>query len=107
LAAGGLGLALAIEHPFVALFGFACAGAGFSIVFPTALSAAGRTAGRSAGPAIAAVSSLGYLGFLIGPPAIGFVAEAFGLGVALFIVVILSAFIVPLARAAENTKPDA
>lgn len=107
LAAGGLGLALAIEHPFVALFGFACAGAGFSIVFPTALSAAGRTAGTSAGPAIAAVSSLGYLGFLIGPPAIGFVAEAFGLGVALFLVVILSAFIVPLARAAENTKPDA
>ncbi|CAN5178125.1 MFS transporter [soil metagenome] len=106
VAASGLGLALVIGHPFVALAGFACAGAGFSIVFPTALSAAGRTEGVAAGPAIAAVSSAGYLGFLIGPPAIGFVAEASGLGVALFLVVILSAAIVPLARAADGKKPD-
>ena len=107
MAAGGLGLALATGHPLITLFGFACVGAGFSIVFPIALSAAGRTAGTSAGPAIAAVSTAGYFGFLVGPPAIGFVAEVFGLGTALFIVVILSALIVPLARATDETKPDA
>ena len=107
VAAGGLGLALATGHPLITLFGFACVGAGFSIVFPIALSAAGRTTGTSAGPAIAAVSTAGYFGFLVGPPAIGFVAEVFGLGTALFIVVILSALIVPLARATDETKPDA
>ena len=42
-AAVGLGVALAVAQPVVALAGFACAGAGFSIIFPTALSAAGRT----------------------------------------------------------------
>lgn len=105
VAAGGLGLALILGHPLVALAGFACAGAGFSIVFPTALSAAGRTEGVAAGPAIAAISTAGYLGFLIGPPTIGFAAEALGLGAALFFVVILSATIVPLARTVNNKKP--
>ena len=106
VAAGGLGLGLALGHPLIALAGFACAGAGFSIVFPTALSAAGRAEGVTAGPTIAAVSTAGYFGFLIGPPTIGFAAEALGLGVALFFVVILSAIIVPLARTVGGKKPD-
>lgn len=99
LAAVGLGLALAAAQPYLALLGFACAGAGFSIVFPAALSAAGRTEGMAAGPALAAVSTAGYTGFLIGPPVIGFAAELLGLGGALYIVVILSAAIVLLAGA--------
>lgn len=97
LAAVGLGVALAVAQPVVALIGFACAGAGFSIVFPTALSAAGRTEGMAPGPALAAVSTAGYTGFLVGPPAIGFVAELLGLGGALYIVVALSATVVFLA----------
>lgn len=97
LAAVGLGVALAVAQPVVALIGFACAGAGFSIVFPAALSAAGRTEGMAPGPALAAVSTAGYTGFLVGPPAIGFVAELLGLGGALYIVVALSATVVFLA----------
>ena len=99
LAAIGLGVALAAGQPLVALVGFACAGAGFSIVFPAALSAAGRTKGMAAGPALAAVSTTGYTGFLVGPPTIGFVAEWTGLGVALYLVVALSAVIILFAGA--------
>jgi fucose permease len=98
LAALGLGLSLAVGQPAVALVGFACAGAGFSIVFPVALSAAGRAKGVAPGPAIAAVSTAGYSGFLVGPPAIGFLAEAVGLGTALYVVVLLSATIAVLSR---------
>ena len=97
LAAVGLGVSLAAADPFFALVGFASAGAGFSIIFPATLSAAGNKEGISAGPALAAVSSAGYFGFLVGPPSIGFVAEALGLGGALYIVVALSAIIVLLA----------
>ncbi len=97
LAAVGLGISLAVAQPAIALVGFASAGLGFSIVFPTALSAAGRTESVAPGPALAAVSSAGYFGFLIGPPIIGFVAELIGLGGALYIVAILSAAIVLLA----------
>jgi MFS family permease len=99
LAALGLGISLAIGQPLLALIGFACAGAGFSVVFPVALSAAGRTEGMTVGAALAAVSTAGYTGFLLGPPAIGFAAELFGLGAALYIVVALSGAIVLLARA--------
>jgi MFS family permease len=102
IAAVGLGIALAAAHPFVALIGFACAGAGFSIVFPTALSAAGRTGGPT-GPALAAVTTAAYTGFLVGPPFIGFLAELTGLGYALYLVVALSTAVIVLAGAV-NTK---
>ena len=99
LAAVGLGVSLLTAQPLISLIGFACAGAGFSVVFPAALSAAGRSQEMPTGPAIAAVSTTGYFGFLVGPPAIGFAAEVSGLGTALFIVVGLSAGIFLLAGA--------
>jgi len=102
IAAVGLGVALAAGRPPVALFGFACAGAGFSIVFPTALSAAGRTGGTATGPALAAVSTAAYTGFLVGPPLVGFLAELTGLGNALYLVVTLSVAIVAFAGAVNT-----
>jgi MFS family permease len=96
------GAALAAAQPLVAFLGFACAGAGFSIVFPTALSAAGRTGGPT-GPALAAVTTAAYTGFLVGPPFIGFLAELTGLGYALYLVVALSTAVIILAGAV-NTK---
>ncbi len=102
LAATGLGIALAVGQPFVALLGFACAGAGFSIVFPAALSAAGRTEGIATGPALAAVSTAAYTGFLVGPPSIGFLAEATNLGYALYLVVALSIAVAIFAGAVKS-----
>ncbi|MGI9051025.1 MAG: MFS transporter, partial [Rubrobacteraceae bacterium] len=102
LAAVGLGISLAAAQPAFALIGFASAGMGFSIIFPTALSAAGRTEGVAPGPALAAVSSAGYFGFLVGPPIIGFAAELLGLGAALYIVVALSAAVAVLAGAVRG-----
>ena len=102
LAAVGLGVALAIGNPIFALVGFACAGAGFSIVFPLALSAAGRTEYVAAGPALAAVSTAAYTGFLVGPPTIGFVAELTSLSAALYLVVALSTAVVILGGAVKT-----
>ena len=102
IAAVGLGLALAVAEPLVALVGFACTGAGFSIIFPAALSAAGRTEGMAPGPALAAVSTAAYTGFLVGPPFIGFLAELTGLGYALYLVVALSAAIIVFAGAVKT-----
>jgi MFS family permease len=100
----GLGAALAIGHPVAALVGFACTGAGFSIVFPLALSAAGRVGTMAPGPALAAVATAGYFGFLVGPPTIGFAAELLSLGGALYLVVILSAAIILLAPAVRKSE---
>ncbi|CAN5477845.1 MAG: MFS transporter [Actinomycetota bacterium] len=99
VAAVGLGTSLAVGNEYAALVGFGCAGIGFSIVFPAALSAAGRSEDSAPGPALAAVATAGYFGFLVGPPSIGFAAELLGLGGALYIVVALSAVVVVLAGA--------
>ncbi|BBL79525.1 MFS transporter [Rubrobacter xylanophilus] len=104
LAAFGLGASLAAVHPLAALAGFACAGLGFSAVFPAALSAAGHSPDMPPGSAIAAVSTAGYLGFLVGPPAIGFLAELAGLGGALYLVVALSATIALLSGAVGRAR---
>ncbi len=98
LAAVGLTFALTLESVPAALFGFLCAGAGYSVIIPLVFSAAGRLDGRSAGPGLAAVTTAGYLGFLAGPAVIGFVAEASTLPVALGLVVVLSICGASLAR---------
>jgi predicted MFS family arabinose efflux permease len=82
LAAAGLGMALLLGSAAGAIVGFAVMGLGLASVFPLALRAAGYDPAIS-GPAVAAVSSVGYAGFLTGPPAIGLLAELFGLGGAL------------------------
>jgi MFS family permease len=89
LAAAGVTLALAVGTVPAALVGFVCAGAGFSVLVPLVFSAAGRLDSRSAGPGLAAVTTAGYLGFLAGPPVIGFIAEQHTLPVALGVVVVL------------------
>lgn len=86
LAALGLGLALAIGHPLVAVVGFGSVGFGIANIIPVLFSAAGNVPGTAAGSALAAVATTGYFGFLAGPALIGFVAELTGLPAALGLV---------------------
>jgi MFS family permease len=106
IAAVGLGVSLLLARPLAALAGFACIGLGLSIVFPAALSAAGYRVSGSPGGAIAAVSTTGYFGFLVGPPTIGFVAGGSSLRVALGIVVLLSLAIALLAGSVGRPPSD-
>ena len=79
LAAAGLGTALILGSAVGAIVGFAAMGIGLAAVFPLALRAAGYDPSIS-GPAVAAVSSVGYAGLLTGPPVIGLLAEGAGPG---------------------------
>ena len=100
VAASGLTLALVTGWVPTALLGFAAMGAGIGVVVPVLFRAAGSTPAISAGAGIAAVSTIGWLGFLSGPPAIGFVAGAVGLRTALVLVVLAILAMVLLARSA-------
>jgi MFS family permease len=71
----GAALAVLVPVPAAAVVGFACIGAGLASAFPAVLAASSRTPGVAPGAGIAFVSTLGYTGFLAGPPLIGFVAE--------------------------------
>jgi fucose permease len=103
LAASGLALALLVDSTALALVGFALVGAGLATLFPITLSAAANAPGMAPGAGIAAMSSTGYFGFLIGPPLIGFVAELVGLRGALVFVVALGVAIFLLAGNAART----
>jgi MFS family permease len=90
IAAFGMAFGLLSGGAVTALIGFACVGIGFSTVVPMVFSAAGNTPGVSAGVALASVTTLGYAGFLIGPPSIGFIAQLCGLKLGLGIIVMTS-----------------
>jgi MFS family permease len=72
----------------VAALGLLAAGLGIAVLFPLTLRAAAGQPGGS-GPAIAAVSSVGYIGFVVGPPLIGGIAELVSLRAALLVVVVV------------------
>ncbi|MGZ8376950.1 MAG: MFS transporter [Gemmatirosa sp.] len=107
LCAAGLGIALALSSPWAAVVGFGAVGAGLSSVFPTVLASAGRMPGQSPGTAIAAVSTFGYTGFLVGPPVIGLVAEGSSLRVGLAVVVAAGLVIAALAGTLRAPPGDA
>lgn len=75
------GLFIAVFFPTLvfATVGFLLVGLGVSSVVPILYSQAGKSTTMNAGMALASVSSIGFLGFFMGPPLIGFIAEAFGL----------------------------
>jgi MFS family permease len=88
---GLVGAALAPNAP-VAVIAFFVGGAGISIAAPTLLGAGGRGASaRERGKAVATVTTIGYLGFLVGPPLVGGVAEAVGLRTSFAVLALLAA----------------
>jgi predicted MFS family arabinose efflux permease len=101
LAAGGLGLAQATATVGWSVAGFAVMGLGLSAVFPLALRSAGFH-GDAPAPGLAAVSTVGYAGFLLGPPLIGLAAELASLRSALVIVCALCVVAAVLASGIED-----
>lgn len=98
IAATGLTVAVLVPATVGALVGFAITGAGLASILPIAFSAAGDVAGRAEGEAVAAVASVGYAGFLAGPPLIGYVADAVGLRASLALVAVAVASLAVTAR---------
>jgi fucose permease len=87
LAAAGMAMALVAAQPVPSIVGFALMGAGLAPVVPLLYTAASRAPGSTSAAAIAAASSIGYSGMLIGPPLIGAIAHVTSLAVALWVVV--------------------
>jgi len=93
VAAVSMALVLITRNAPLAFIGFALVGAGLALVAPILFSAATRVPGVSRAAAIASVTSIGYAGFMIGPPLIGGLAHASSLSVALTVVVFSAALL--------------
>ena len=76
-----LGMFLSVVFPslVIATIGFMLVGIGVSVIIPMIYSIAGNNDKMPASLAIAMVSSIGYFGFLMGPPLIGYISELFNL----------------------------
>lgn len=84
-----------LVSPIIALVGFGFVGMGLSVVIPEIFRLAGKVKGLSSSVGISFVSGIGFLGFLVGPVLLGFLAEISSLKLsflALLIFVIISFF---------------
>lgn len=107
LVAGGLtacaGMLLASLAPdiWLALAGFAATGLGLANLFPAAIARAGVAAGSDG---VALTSMIGYSGFLLGPPAIGFLASEFSLRAGLTTLSFLALAAAVIAYASRDNR---
>ncbi|MFF9585495.1 MFS transporter [Streptomyces achromogenes] len=103
VAAAGMLLGALAPSVWAALAGFAVTGLGLANLFPVAVDQAGALAGASG---VALASTLGYGGMLLGPPAIGFMADWFSLSTALTSVAALAAVATLLGLATRHAFTD-
>lgn len=97
------GLLTVIVFPYLVpgILGLMLIGSGISSVVPLVYSVAGRSTTMAPGPAIAAVSTISFLGFLIGPPIIGLLAEAFNLRISFAFVALMALFVIVFSSRAK------
>jgi MFS family permease len=87
----GAAVAARASSPAMAYLGFAILGFGVSVIAPLALALVGRMVrARDRAMAISRTTVIGYFGFFIGPPTMGFVSEAFGLRASFGLIALLT-----------------
>jgi MFS family permease len=101
LTATGLLIAVLFPYFYTTIAGFLLVGAGVCSVVPMVYSAAGKSKAMSAGVAITVVSTIGFIGFLVGPPLIGFIAGLATLRASFTFIALMGTCIVILASRAK------
>lgn len=99
VASVGLSAGLVIDTPVAMIVAFALVGLGAAVLFPLVFKAAAVFPGVSRGRAVAGVATIGYTGFLTGPPLLGWLAEPTSLRVSLALVAVLIGAIAVIASA--------
>ena len=89
LISAGLSITLITTNEYTMIIGCLIAGIGISTIIPIIYSEAGRAKNISPSVAIASVSTIAYVGFLIGPVIIGYLSDYWGLNKALYLLVFL------------------
>lgn len=102
-AAAGLSLIISFLQPYTIIFACLLVGLGLSTIVPITYSTAGNMPGLEPGVGISMVTTVGYSGFLFGPPIIGFIADWLGLRIALGFVLLL--FLLMLLLATRVPRP--
>ncbi len=103
----GLILAVLLPYAIVVMLGFMLVGFGVSCIVPMVFSLAGKSTNMSSSSALASISTIGYLGFLLVPPFVGFVAQTAGLRWSFGIIALFGAIIFYfVSKIDDSTKAD-
>ncbi len=100
----GLLVLIFTSSPLLAIVGFAAVGLGLSNIIPLVFSTAGNIPGIAPGAGIAGVANIGYLGALVGPMSIGFIANQSSLRISFVMVAALSVVLALLARRVASVR---
>jgi len=106
VAALALAVALWHQHVGLTMVAFTLTGLGMATVAPLVFGAAARRARHGAGHGIAAMATVGYGGFLVGPPLVGWLAQASSLRVGLSVLALLALTITALAHHLREPASD-
>jgi len=101
----GLLIVVLLPYQIVAGFGFAMVGLGVSCIVPLVFSMAGKVKNANTGQSLAAVSTIGYLGFLLVPPMVGFIAQATNLRWSFAVIAFMSTIIIFNVAAIPDLEP--
>lgn len=94
----GLSSMLLFPNPYVVLVALLVIGLGLSNIVPILYSAAGNTPGVAPSVGIAMATTVGYAGFFVGPPTIGYLADVFSLRIGLVFTLFLFVVMILLVR---------
>ncbi len=98
----GLMVSVLFPYFYTAVAGFMLVGAGTSSVLPLTYSEAGKSKTFSPGIALTIISTFSFFGFFIGPPLIGFIAEAANLKSSFIVISLVGLTITLLMIVVQN-----
>lgn len=88
---------------YLAIAGFALSGLGFSVMVPELFRIGGNVKGIDSSQGVSFIAGLGYTGFLVAPPILGFVAKRWSL-VSCFIILLCCGLLILIATSVLNKK---
>lgn len=98
----GLSLAIGVQQVAAVIAGFGLFGFGVATIIPVVYTLACRNTKMPNSVALASISSVGFTGFLVGPPLIGFLAHAVSLRWALCLLIFLALIMLALTQRIKN-----
>jgi MFS family permease len=103
---GGLLLAVLLPYIITAQLGFILVGFGVSCVVPMVFNLAGKSKNMSSSSALASISTVGYLGFVLVPPLVGFIAQTANLRVSFGIIALFGGVIIYLVSKIKDEREN-
>ncbi len=82
------------DHTYLSIMGFAVCGLGFSALVPELFRIGGNIKGVSSSQGVSFIAGSGYTGFLVAPPILGFLADAYSLRTCFMLLMVLA--LIPL-----------